>query len=342
MDRTKARRRRLAFGVLIGLAIAAFALGAALGDGRPPEEVEVASTLPAPQLAGQRLVAGLGDNEVTPRLRAAVREGRIAGVVLFAANFPTRRAGRELIARLQAIRRPPALRDPLLIMVDQEGGLVKRVGGAPSGSAQEMGNRGAAYSREQGRLTARNLRDLGVNVDLAPVLDVARQGRDDRRHRTRLRRQRREGDRDRGPLRRRPAGGWGGGDRQALPRLWRRRRKHRLRGRRDRSLEGTAAGGGRGPLSRLYRGRRRPGDAQHRDLPGLLREAGCLRAADRHRRAARAGSASRASRSPTPSAPSPCATSAARPRRAWRRPEPAPTSSSSTTSAKPKQPGKPS
>jgi beta-N-acetylhexosaminidase len=176
MDRTKARRRRLAFGVLIGLALAAFALGAALGDEPAPQAVEVASTLPADRLAGQRLVAGLGDNEVAPRLRQAIRAGRIAGVVLFAANFPTRAAGRELIAELQAIRRPPALRDPLLIMVDQEGGLVKRVGGAPTASARQMGNRGAAFSRAQGRRTAANLRDLGVNVDLAPVLDVARPG----------------------------------------------------------------------------------------------------------------------------------------------------------------------
>ena len=39
-----------------------------------------------------------------------------------------------------------------------------------------MGARGAAFSREQGRRTAANLRALGVNVDLAPVLDVARPG----------------------------------------------------------------------------------------------------------------------------------------------------------------------
>ncbi|MBK5220062.1 MAG: hypothetical protein JJE35_09800, partial [Thermoleophilia bacterium] len=111
---------------MIGLALGAFALGAALGDGRAPgeeEAVEVASTLPASQLAGQRLVAGLSDNEVSPRLHQAIRRDRIAGVVLFAANFPSRQAGRTLIARLQAIRRPAALRDPLLIMVDQEGGL---------------------------------------------------------------------------------------------------------------------------------------------------------------------------------------------------------------------------
>jgi beta-N-acetylhexosaminidase len=176
MDRTKVRRRRVAFVVLIGAAVAAFALGAALGDGRPPPEVEVASTLPAAQLVGERLVAGLAGTDVSPRLRKAIGAGRIAGVVLFSSSFPSRQAGRRLIARLQAIRRPAALRDPLLIMVDQEGGLVKRVGGAPAVSAREMGERGRAFSRRQGRLTAGNLRDLGVNVDLAPVLDVGRPG----------------------------------------------------------------------------------------------------------------------------------------------------------------------
>jgi beta-N-acetylhexosaminidase len=177
MDRTKARRRRVAFGILLGLALAAFALGAALGDeGTPPEEVEVASTLAVPQLAGERVVAGLQGTGVSPRLRKAIGRGRIAGVVLFEASFPSRAAGRRLIARLQAIKRPPALRDPLLIMVDQEGGLVKRLDGAPTLSARQMGNQGAAVSRQQGRRTAASLRALGVNVDLAPVLDLGRPG----------------------------------------------------------------------------------------------------------------------------------------------------------------------
>ncbi len=176
MDRVRVRRRRrLALGVIAGLAAGAFALGVALGDNRVPT-IEVAATLAPRQLAGERIVAGLHGTEVSPRLRAAVRHGDVAGVVLFAANFPSRAAGRKLIARLQGIPRPPALRDPLLIMVDQEGGEVKRVSGAPNASAEQMGARGAAFSREQGRLAARNLRDLGINVDLAPVLDVARRG----------------------------------------------------------------------------------------------------------------------------------------------------------------------
>jgi beta-N-acetylhexosaminidase len=175
MERAKARRRRLALGALAGLAAGAFVLGAALGDS-PAPEVEVAKTLSIPRLAGERIVVGVSGTAVSPGLEWAIGKGSVAGVVLFADNFPSRAAGRRLIAGLQAIRRPPALRDPLLVMIDQEGGLVKRVGGAPTASAAEMGARGGAFSREQGRRTAANLRELGVNVDLAPVLDVARPG----------------------------------------------------------------------------------------------------------------------------------------------------------------------
>ena len=165
-------------GVLSCLALAAFALGALLGDGRGEagQKASVASTLPPKLLAGERIVVGVEGTSVGAGLRSAIREGRIAGVVLFAANLPTRAAGARLISRLQAIPRPPKLRDPLLVMVDQEGGQVKRLSGAPTASAATMGARGAAFSREQGKHTAANLRDVGVNVDLAPVLDVGRPG----------------------------------------------------------------------------------------------------------------------------------------------------------------------
>ena len=39
-----------------------------------------------------------------------------------------------------------------------------------------MGRRGRRYSRRQGAATARSLKSVGVNVDLAPVLDVGRHG----------------------------------------------------------------------------------------------------------------------------------------------------------------------
>lgn len=179
MKRPVVRRRRLLLGLLGGMALGAFALGAALGDGTGPRSspgAMVAATLPLDRLAGQRIVVGVTGISVSPALQEAIRRGHVAGVVLFAGNFPSRAAGRRLVRRLQEIRRPRSLRDPLLIMVDQEGGEVKRLGGAPDAPAATMGARGAAYGARQGRATAANLSDVGANVDLAPVLDVGRPG----------------------------------------------------------------------------------------------------------------------------------------------------------------------
>jgi beta-N-acetylhexosaminidase len=169
------RRRRLAAGAACGLAAGAFALGVALGDGTEPRP-SVAGQLTARQLAGQRIVLGFSSARPPASVERMIRAGEAAGVVLFSANLPSRAAGQRLIRRLQRIPRPPRLDDPLLVMTDQEGGLVKRIAGAPTASARTMGARGSAFSRMQGRRTAANLRDLGVNVDLAPVLDVARPG----------------------------------------------------------------------------------------------------------------------------------------------------------------------
>jgi beta-N-acetylhexosaminidase len=164
--------------ILACLALAAFAIGATVGDNSSEarDEPGPAAGLSPQLLAGERIVVGVSGTAISPGLRAVIHQGQVAGVVLFAGNFPTRAAGAHLIAQLQAIPRPRRLRSPLLIMVDQEGGQVKRLNGAPTASAATMGARGAAFSREQGRRTAANLRDVGVNVDLAPVLDVARPG----------------------------------------------------------------------------------------------------------------------------------------------------------------------
>jgi beta-N-acetylhexosaminidase len=172
----RARRRRIGIGAAGGLAVAAFAFGAALSDRHSEPAPSAASRLSLSELTGQRLVTGLPGTAVPAPLRRAIHRGELAGVVLFAANLPGREAARRLVGELESISRPPGLRDPLLVMVDQEGGLVKRLGGPPGASARQMGAAGAAISRQQGRATAASLRGVGINVDLAPVLDVARPG----------------------------------------------------------------------------------------------------------------------------------------------------------------------
>ncbi|HEY3553214.1 MAG TPA: hypothetical protein VGK66_05940, partial [Solirubrobacterales bacterium] len=99
MERTLARRRRGAAVILACVALAAFAGGATVGDGssEAKDKPGLASTLSAAQLAGERIVVGVSGTAVSPGLHTAIHQGQVAGVVLFAGNFPTRAAGARLI-----------------------------------------------------------------------------------------------------------------------------------------------------------------------------------------------------------------------------------------------------
>jgi beta-N-acetylhexosaminidase len=158
------------------LSVAVFAVA----GGAAPGSSDAATGLTLAQAVGQRMIVSLPGTTVPDALARQVRRGEVAGVILFSRNIGSRSQLRALTARLQRERRrgPAALRDrPLLVMIDQEGGLVKRLSGAPSRSAAGMGATGdVAAVRSEGVATARNLRGVGVNVDLAPVLDLGLPG----------------------------------------------------------------------------------------------------------------------------------------------------------------------
>jgi beta-N-acetylhexosaminidase len=134
-----------------------------------------APALTAAQLAGQHVIFPFA-GKVPPRaLVARIRRGEAAGVVFLGANLGTPAQVRALTRRLQRVPRPPGLRAPLLLMVDQEGGSVKRLPGGPSRSAPQIAATGRpAVARAEGRAAAATLRAAGMNVDLAPVVDVVR------------------------------------------------------------------------------------------------------------------------------------------------------------------------
>ncbi|HST42237.1 MAG TPA: glycoside hydrolase family 3 N-terminal domain-containing protein [Conexibacter sp.] len=139
-----------------------------------------AASLTLRQAVGQRVIGSLPGTTVPDALARKIRRGELGGVILFARNVGTRAQLSALTARLQQERRrgPRALRDhPLLIMIDQEGGLVKRLPGAPQLSPVQVAARGSAsLARRTGVATAANLRAVGVNVNLAPVLDLGLPG----------------------------------------------------------------------------------------------------------------------------------------------------------------------
>jgi len=121
-------------------------------------------------LLGQKLVLGIPGTGLTPDIIQHFRELRAGGLILYRRNFVSPRQVRTLITDLEE-----ALGRRLLVLVDHEGGRVIMFGEGvtifPDNLA--VGTVGQVeYARRQGEIEARELRRLGVDVNLAPVLDV--------------------------------------------------------------------------------------------------------------------------------------------------------------------------
>jgi beta-N-acetylhexosaminidase len=125
------------------------------------------------RLVGQTLMGTMAGTTPSSDLLARIKRGELGGVIIFGGNITTPSALAAVISQLQGAAKAGG-NPPLLIATDQEGGEVKRFPAAPPAlSAETMGaTLGAAAVRQQGRATGRYLRGVGVNVDLAPVLDI--------------------------------------------------------------------------------------------------------------------------------------------------------------------------
>ena len=140
----------------------------------PAAKSAAAHGLTVRQAVGQHMIFAYDGLAPPPALRRRIARGEAAGVILFARNVRSARQVRTVMRSLQAIPRPRGLRAPLIVMVDQEGGPVRRIPGAPARAAASVTS--AAQARADGRAAARTLRSAGANMNLAPVADVARRG----------------------------------------------------------------------------------------------------------------------------------------------------------------------
>jgi beta-N-acetylhexosaminidase len=149
-------------------------------------ELDLVSQLSARQLAGQRVIYSYTGLTPPASLLRLIRHGYVGGVIFFGANISGKAQIAAVIKQLEAANASatnPARDYPLLLMTDQEGGEVRRLPGAPVHSEKWIGDRPTAAQRayqasEAGSAAAANLRSVGMNVNLAPVLDVYRQAGD--------------------------------------------------------------------------------------------------------------------------------------------------------------------
>lgn len=110
----------------------------------------------------------------------AIKEGRTAGVIFFGENIENLSQIESVIQSMNAAHASAPVKAPLLLMTDQEGGMIRRLPGEPVMSAKDVG---ASTDPHQwadftGSGAGMNLAGIGMNVNLAPVLDVYRQNGD--------------------------------------------------------------------------------------------------------------------------------------------------------------------
>jgi beta-N-acetylhexosaminidase len=145
-------------------------------------ESALTARMSAAQLAGQRVIYSYAGLTPPASLLTLIRRGEAAGVIFFAANFKNRSQFSRAVSQLVAANHStgnPARAYPLLLMTDQEGGLVRRFPGAPVQSEKQIGairpiTAAEAAASKAGAAAASNLRSYRINVNLAPVLDVYR------------------------------------------------------------------------------------------------------------------------------------------------------------------------
>jgi beta-N-acetylhexosaminidase len=123
-------------------------------------------------------ITGLSGLALTQRERSFLSSSKPAGVILFARNCDTPEQVRRLVSDAKAAIGD----DRVQVLIDQEGGRVQRLR-PPHWRALPPGrvfaemfstdpNKALAAARDIARLTANDLRALGISCNCAPVLDV--------------------------------------------------------------------------------------------------------------------------------------------------------------------------
>lgn len=122
---------------------------------------------------GQLIMVGFEGLAPPRRLLQWLASGRVGGVYLFARNIESPAQVKRLIAECRA-----AAKHPILVGIDQEGGVVARLrkGFTESPGAMALGAGGDIDLAEDiAFMMGRELASLGINWNFAPVADIAHQ-----------------------------------------------------------------------------------------------------------------------------------------------------------------------
>lgn len=138
----------------------------------PPATMRVLASMSLPQQVGQLLMLGVSSTSASRSEIALLRRYHVGSVVLLGNSTKSLTATAAITHTLHSARSAGA---GLMVTVDQEGGTVQRLRGpgfGPMPTALAMGGWSAQRVRNAAARWGHQLRRAGIDVDLAPVLDV--------------------------------------------------------------------------------------------------------------------------------------------------------------------------
>ena len=125
-----------------------------------------------PDLAGQRLMLGFDGQTLNAELKHLIKNYRTGGIILFRPNIESADQLRRLCRDARQYALDQGLPD-LFVAVDQEGGQVARLRKPFTEFPGNPHMKTLEDAREFARITASELSDMGINMNMAPVMDVA-------------------------------------------------------------------------------------------------------------------------------------------------------------------------
>ena len=135
-----------------------------------------ASELTLREKVGQMIIIRIQGKEIGPEEIEMINEYKIGGIILYRKNYDSYKEMINIVNEITRINKE-AGNIPLFISIDQEGGRVNRM----PREIKRMKSAGKLSSKhdidmikKSGNIMAKMLRESGINMNFAPVLDIQR------------------------------------------------------------------------------------------------------------------------------------------------------------------------
>jgi beta-N-acetylhexosaminidase len=133
---------------------------------------EIISKMNLEDKIGQMILAGIDGTTMDANTKNLISQIHVGGIIFYANNFETPEQTVQLVNQLKAGNRSIL---PLFLSADQEGGRVARLPGGlvnfpPNNQIGQVND--PEFSYKVGTLLGQELKEFGLNLDFAPVLDI--------------------------------------------------------------------------------------------------------------------------------------------------------------------------